>query len=548
MEESEDNISMHADSKGIWNLVNVLGQAVPIEMALRELVQNGFEACQRSRTNFNKSVRVNRDLEGNITITNRGGDFFSLDAAKTNLNTLGNSGNSPNVADNFGIGAKISVLANNHEIRYTSKKENENNGHSFTIGSIRSKDYGLKDLNSSSTFSAKDFPNSFTSASIISEFGNTWDTFNKAVSSKNGLSGWGIANFLTQRYFKTPRQIKLDVAIYNKKGKSKYVPINGALHCMKTTQRYGKFELVGNNIPAGTIAHWCILNEKRTARNKMLTDYFLGFSLKNELLTNLDDSFQSRTMDFTKCGVYSNAHRIVVVFELPESSDFVWHADRSVILSHAPKKSIKRGDFYAAFRKQVPDKIQELQKEEEYEFDFDKIRKEFMKDLNDFYMCSHGALSTSSSCKSGSGNGTTRSSSTSGQKFKFSLNKIPKLIDSNNKDAPIVSFLVDSDSIVVNHESPTFKLRRDKIVNNGNKDYSLISDKEINGAIRAEIYRGAVYSMAEFFMVEGRNYTSEQVEEFLTSDKLDCWGMTSNRAVRVYLGHRLTRIINSLDT
>jgi hypothetical protein len=171
-----------------------------------------------------------------------------------------------------------------------------------------------------------------------------------------------------------------------------------------------------------------------------------------------------------------------------------------------------------------------------------------MKDLNDFYMCSHGALSTSSSCKSGSGNGTTRSSSTSGQKFKFSLNKIPKLIDSNNKDAPIVSFLVDSDSIVVNHESPTFKLRRDKIVNNGNKDYSLISDKEINGAIRAEIYRGAVYSMAEFFMVEGRNYTSEQVEEFLTSDKLDCWGMTSNRAVRVYLGHRLTRIINSLDT
>ena len=146
MSETEDTISMHMNNKSIWNVVNILGQSVPIEMALRELVQNGFEACDRYETSSEKYVRVNKDPKGNIAITNYGGDFFSRDAAVKNLATLGNSGNSSNIASNFGIGAKISVLANNHEICYSSKKENEKNGTSFTIGSIGPQDYGLKDF------------------------------------------------------------------------------------------------------------------------------------------------------------------------------------------------------------------------------------------------------------------------------------------------------------------------------------------------------------------------------------------------------------------
>lgn len=545
MSESEDTISMHMSNRSIWNVVNILGQGVPIEMSLRELVQNGFEACNRHSTHSEKHVRLNKDSHGNITITNYGGDFFSLDTAKENLNTLGNSGNSSNMVSNFGIGAKISVLANNHEIRYSSKKENEKNGISFTIGSIGLQDYGLKDMESSS-FSMKEFSKSVTSATIISEAGGSWDTFNMALSPNNGVSGWNIAKFLSNRFFKTP--CKLDVACYSKKGKSKYVRVHGALHCMVNTKRYGKFNLLGNNIPAGTIAHWCIMNEKKIDRNKLLQDYCIGFSLRNELLTNLDDSCASRTTDFTKCGVFSNANRLVVVFEIPDDAGFVWSGDRSNILSGTLRKAIKKDDFYAAFRKQIPDKISELQIEEEYEFDLDKIQKELMKELNDFFMSSLGPLSNSSGRKPGSGGGKTPASSTSGQKFKFSLNKIPNLVESDNEDAPIVSYLVDSDTIVVNHGSPVFKLRRSKIVENADKDYNLISDKEIDGTIRGEIYRGAVYAMAEFFMVEGKNHTPEEVEEFLIPDKLDCWGMTNNRAVRVRLGHRLTRLMNSLDT
>jgi|14BtaG_2_1085337.scaffolds.fasta_scaffold01465_3 hypothetical protein len=543
MSEVEDTISMHMSNRSIWNVVNLLGQGVPIEMSLRELVQNAFEACNRGSAHSEKHVRVNKDSQGNITVINYGGDFFSLDAAKENLNTLGNSGNSSDMVGNFGVGAKISVLANDHEIRYSSKKENEKNGTSFTIGVIGSQDYGLKDMKISS-FSMKEFSKSVTSATIISEAGGSWDTFNAALSPNNGVSGWNIGKFLSNRFFKT--RCKLDVATYNKDGKSKYVRVHGALHCMKQTQRYGKFNLVGNNIPAGTIAHWCIMNEKKTNRNKFLQDYYIGFSLRDELLTNLDNSCASRTTDFTKCGVLSNANRLVVIFEIPNDSGFVWNGARNNILYD--KKSIKKDDFYAAFRKQMPDKISELQIEKEYEFDLDKIQKELMKELNDFFMSSLGPLLNSSGRKPSSGGGTTPTSSTSGQKFKFSLNKIPNLVESDNEDAPIVSYLVDSNTIVVNHGSPVFKLRRSKIVENADKDYNLISDKEIDGTIRGEIYRGAVYAMAEFYMVEGKNHTPEEVEEFLTPDKLDCWGMTNNRAVRVRLGHRLTRLMNSLDT
>ena len=385
MGETEDSISMHMNNKSIWNVVNILGQGVPLEMAVRELVQNAFEACGRHETDLPKYVRVSKNAQGNLTITNRGGDFFSLDVAKDNLNTLGNSGNSSDIASNFGIGAKISVLANNHEICYSSKKENQKNGHTFTIGSIGPDAYGLKNMKNCS-FSVRDVPSSITSASIISETGNTWDTINEAASAGKSVSGWGVAKFLSNRYFRTPH--KLEVAIYNRQGKSRYRQVHGLEHCMKITKRYGSLKLVGDKIPSGVIAHWCILNEKRGRRNKLLNDYFIGFSLKNELLTNLDDSFQSRTVDFTRCGVFSNASRLVVVFELPEDSGCFWSADRSTIISNS--KSLKKEDYYAAFKKQMPEKIKALQIEEEYELDVDKIRSDLAKELKDFFMPSIG--------------------------------------------------------------------------------------------------------------------------------------------------------------
>ena len=547
MSEAEDTISMHMNNKSIWNVVNILGQSVPIEMALRELVQNGFEACDRYETSLEKYVRVNKDTKGNITITNYGGDFFSRDAAVKNLATLGNSGNSSNIASNFGIGAKISVLANNHEICYSSKKENEKNGISFTIGSIGPEDYGLKDFKDSS-FSAKYNRNSVTSATIISGIGNTWNTLNEAVSPNKGVSGWGVAKFLSNRYFRAP--YKIEVATYNKEGKnSKYRRVHGLQHCMKVTKRYASFKLVGDKIPEGVTAHWCILSDKRDNRNKLLSDYFIGFSLKNELLSNLDDSFQSRTIDFTRCGVYSNASRLVVVFELPEDSGCIWTADRSTIICNS--KEIRKEDFYTAFKKQMPEKIKALQIEEEYELDMDKVRSDLAKELKDFFMPSLGPPPSTGGKKGENDedeNDTSSSTSSSGDTVRFSLSKMPKLEDSNNKDAPIVSYLVESNTIVVNHESPNFKLRKKNILENSNKDYSLLSDSEISGNIREEIYRGAVYCIAEFFKVNCKNLTPEEIEERLTPEALNCWSLPSIRAIRKRLTHRLNRAINSIDT
>lgn len=544
MSETEDTISMHMNNKSIWNVVNILGQDVPFEMAVRELVQNAFEACGRHETDLPKYVRVNKNAQGNLTITNRGGDFFSLDAAKEHLNTLGNSGNSRNMTDNFGIGAKISVLANNHEICYTSKKENQKNGHTFTIGSISPDVYGLKNMKSS-CFSSKDFTNSVTSASIVSEDGNSWNKLNGVISSGKAVSGWNIAGLLSNRYFRTPE--KLEVATYNKKGKIKYVGIKGTLHCMKVTKNYGVIDLVGKNIPKGTKAHWCVLSEKKSNRNRLLKDYFMGFSLKNEILTNLYDSFQSRTVDFTKCGILSGANRIVVIFELPEDSGFVWNGARNNILSRDSKKTLKKEDFYIAFKEQIPEKIRKLQKEEEYELDLDKIQKELMKELKDFFMPSHGSpCSKGGKRKADSEDPPLPRPRSRGNNFKFSLNKLPFLKDSDNEDAPAISYLAESNTIVINHQSPVFKYRRDVIVKNGDKDYSPLSEKVITGNIRTEMYRGAVYSMAEFFMIKGKNYTPEEIEEFLTPDRLDVWGAPQTRNVRVKLGHPLTRLLASI--
>lgn len=145
-------------------------------------------------------------------------------------------------------------------------------------------------------------------------------------------------------------------------------------------------------------------------------------------------------------------------------------------------------------------------------------------------------------------NDTSSSTRSSGDTVRFSLSKMPKLEDSNNKDAPIVSYLVDSNTIVINHESPNFKLRMKSILENSNKDYSLLSDSEISGNIREEIYRGAVYYIAEFFNVNSKKLTPEEIEERLTPEALNCWSLPSIRAVRKRLTHRLNRAINSLDT
>ena len=547
MAERKNNIGMHMNGESIWNVVNILGQGVPIEMALRELVQNAFEACERASDDLNKRIRVNKNSKGELTVINSGGDFFSLEVAKKHLNTLGSSGNSSNLTNNFGIGAKISVLANNHEISYISKKANEETGVSFTIGTVNDKTYGLKNFKEA-RFTVRDYPNTVTAASITSETDNTWDIFNEAVSPKNGVSGWGIARFLSTRYFKT--RYKTEVATYNKEGRVKYRRVHGALHLMQNTKRYGSFELSGGSIPAGTVAHWCVLDEKNSNRNKMLGDYFLGFSLKDELLTNLNESFQHRTIDFTKCGVFSSAARLIVIFELPEDSGFIWSGDRSVILSHDSKKPIKCNDFYAAFKKQLPEKIKELQIQKEYELDIDKLHSDIAKEFKDFFMPSLGPSPSGNKKKpkkpKNPPTGATRSPS-GGNSFKFNIDSLPALEHSNNKDAPIVSFLADSNAIVVNHESPIFKFRKNKIMQ-GQKNYSILPELEIDGNIREEVFRGAVYSMIEFFMIEGKEHTPSEVEEFLTSDKLDCWGMTNYRAVRVRLGHRLTRFVNSLDT
>jgi len=111
-------IPVGVNAKGMTALIQNLGRDCVPEQFIREFVQNGIEAVQRTKKNgqiqvdYNKSYFEKHGVYKICFIDN--GDGMTPDQMLDLLNNLSASGNVKNQYLNYGVGAKIAALIKNH--------------------------------------------------------------------------------------------------------------------------------------------------------------------------------------------------------------------------------------------------------------------------------------------------------------------------------------------------------------------------------------------------------------------------------------------------
>lgn len=206
------------------------GKTTPLETIIREGVVNGSEANRRQLgTGQRGDVYIKRDdiLKNKLAIVNVGGEFFSEEKAKNNLNTLYNSGNKNMVAAlaaNMGQGAKISALPHMKDgILYRSQNldeevpEGTEKNITFQMKLLESGKFGIQDkycefIESNTEFQHCDLYNREMEGNFGTEMvlmGNspeedTWDILCEECSSGRSQSstGWSIYKYISNRFFR----------------------------------------------------------------------------------------------------------------------------------------------------------------------------------------------------------------------------------------------------------------------------------------------------------------------------------------------------------
>jgi hypothetical protein len=379
--------SMPDPAKQLTTLINQEGEAVPIEMVIREAIFNGFDSNLRYKLNNpdydgESYILIGRDFEhkNKIRITNVGGDYFSEEVVLENFLTLANTcAENKNVNNDYddtkGRGAKISYLPHAPEgILYRSKKSDDE-GVSFHVKYHREGFYGLCDFEDPEE-GPTNFPdcsqfnpqlkNSFGTDMVLmggSEEQDTWNVLHARCGKHNPSkplppygSGHNFINYISNRLWGPP-PIPVKAEIYRTET-NEFVNISTCVDLktqMLARKVNGSFILPETDgIIKGTKVYYAHVTPQQRGMKWTQETGIVGFAYKGELYFDKNKNDNSHRADLKNCGIYTKSRQWMIVFEIPSDVKLYSSGDRTFL------KGIDQNVYAEALKDNLPDVIRDF--------------------------------------------------------------------------------------------------------------------------------------------------------------------------------------------
>ncbi len=334
---SSNLIETKVDSAGLTQLIQKLGRDCTPNQFVREFIQNGIEAVQRTNTNGNVLVDVNWDIWDKSEVYKicfiDNGDGMTPDEMLKHLNNLSSSG-ATNVFENYGVGAKIAALTRNHfGILYESWKEGTGYRVFMHYDQNEGK-YGVRQLSHPATGELSYFLplNDEEKPDIIDAHGTrvtllgmdkNEETMLPPATQKGGRENW-LSYYVNARYFTVPPEVEIEVrtGYYRDRANSRHNynrKIIGQKSTLeKNTQTSGEMRL------SDAIVRWYILNPDRQPHGRELLSGHTGCINQNELF----DIGEGRASKAPQFGIYIGKENVVLYVE-PSPSKFIQNTSRT---------------------------------------------------------------------------------------------------------------------------------------------------------------------------------------------------------------------------
>lgn len=569
-------INMPDPKRQLTRDINRKGLSTPLNSIIREILINGSEANRRKLGNERGTLYVQRDdfMTNKICIVNIGGDFFSEKEAKNNLNTVANSGNenwdlTTGLASNMGQGAKISYLPHCPQgIQYRSKDSN-GEGHAFHLKLINNDEfYGLQSKWCDYHEDELEFQycNSFNSILRNSDQTGTTavlmgtheeeDTWIKmctecSPSTKETEAGWSLYKFISNRLF---RDIGDDiyVNIYNTESgdRAKSTKVKTTFEIMSQSDSYSSIAMVGDDIPKGTILHYCLKKDfknQSSASKHVKLNGNIYFAWKKENYFDMSDSGVTRSSKLRQCGIWHKPTEWILIVELPDD----WKGQPSE--NRTQLSNINEFAFYAAIRDNLPEEISDWMSQNAYKDvdcnDISKWLKETLKNYaKDIPSLSRG-ISNNGNEDDLLSAGTTNSDSSKDLKENDDPKKKPKSTKKRSlerlktfqnpdvqivedDDGPLLEFMFEQYTILLNTSHDLYINREKRFIDNYQHiDSSVIKDHLIKYHLKEAVSR--------IFDVQNQ-YTKESVgvrtQKWIPDVLEATWNHSSSSAIRRSLG------------
>jgi len=310
--------------QGLTALINNLGRDCTPEQFMREFVQNGLEACQRTGlpdrrvvVDYNHGIHERSGMF-KMSFTDNG-DGMSLTQMHNLLNSISSSGGSGNTYENYGVGAKISSLTRNHfGVQYESWQAGVGNtiiiryNPKYDVFGIQ----GFPDADGNIVYH-RPIPDNQRPAEIQTH-GTRVTLFGNALDQDTMAPPWGVSGtksswlyaYLNRRYFQLPAGIAVDV----RQGYDQD-PKDSQRHHLRRLEGF-EDSLIAQAINHGVVhlkdakAHWFVLKAESAIKGQS------GLINQGELF-NLE---VDRTDRLTHFGILLGRERVVILIEPQEAS------------------------------------------------------------------------------------------------------------------------------------------------------------------------------------------------------------------------------------
>tara|TARA_Y100001938_G_scaffold145197_1_gene221357 strand:- start:97 stop:1851 length:1755 start_codon:yes stop_codon:yes gene_type:complete len=537
------------DAAAVSQVINHLSTGIPKEMALRELVINGIEACGRNTAESDQHcVLVVKDhqLNNKLSVINTGGDFLSQKVFQDNLATLGKTGNLVGedyvLDNNKGIGAKISYLPKARlGLLYRSVEKGEEEGIFARMCDNGNGIYHLPTFECEYTGDQTSWPicDSFseyrsnsTTTEVVTMGDNidqdTWLDFDQTCSlrkaSTDGGTGYGVFRYLTHRLWTQP-QAPVKVGIYEKStgDLSRLATVNGLKSFMikKGCKQYGTVNFKYND-KIDIVAHWSIIKDAKDSgySSNWSASGYTGIAWKGEVYSDFKQHHLSVKKDLNDCGVIIKYNKVLIIFEIRDDVQLNTNSGRTELFDGDSK--IDKTLLHDLFRENFPQKLREWQEENQLKDEnSEDLMKQIAKDMKGlgFGSSKKGTVSTQSPLKiARTSNHKSIPALKSAAVKSKSMKKINSATNLRNykpiphreiadENAPLIEFHYRDYVLLLNTGSSVYQNRRKRILNQLGE--SCLVNATLEFQIKRKMVVNAIYTIFE----TSSNYADSTLEE-----------------------------------
>lgn len=396
MTNNHVTLKTSVSERGMTNLIQRLGQDCLPTQFIREFVQNGIEAIERTGKPGVVEFDNNHELFAEtgvykMTFTDSG-DGMTCEEMRHNLNNLSASGAADNTHENYGMGAKISALTRNHEgVMYESVKNNDANMIVIHYNDDQGV-YGIKPLDYDGGVS---WCTPLENASLpktmqqhgtrVTLFGMSpsEDTMQSVLAAKKGTRENWIGQYVNTRFFTIPESVEL-------KARVGYYREDNKRHNYLRNVKGQKATFDSHALKKGTVQlsdakiHWWILNEDRQSHGREYITAHSGCVNQGETF-NLADGRGNKCPGF---GVIFGKENVMLYIE--PNRDYVQNTTRTALLKRDDSE-LPWSRWMEEFREVTPPEMKSYMEEKAKKATatshFDSI-KERLKSVSNFFIVS----------------------------------------------------------------------------------------------------------------------------------------------------------------